>query len=195
MAGTGGGISGLAVGIATAGAVLVYAGISNTLNPLEALKSIASGSPTPISKGTAVTGSSDDFSTLMDSGPGSSLVSAALKHRNEQYSQAKRWQTGYSDCSSFVGKSLKDIGIVPPGASVTSNYLVWKGAKTISKSQIQVGDLLCSSGHIAIAMSATTAIGQQNSKRDVQVDTIQNIMFGQNWIPRRITVLASGVAT
>jgi cell wall-associated NlpC family hydrolase len=200
MASGGEGISGVAVVLATAGGVLLYAGFQG-LDPLQALKDITSGKtkslepaqiswtndPSTVGQG----GGSGLASIGYSGGPAPAgthpeIAAAALRHTGEKYSQARRWQAGYSDCSSFVGKALKDCGITPPGGSVTGSYLVWRSLKTISRSEIQAGDILCGSGHIAIALSPTTAIGQQNGRQNVRRDSINNIMWGQSsWIPRR----------
>lgn len=191
-----GGISGVAVALATAGGVLLYAGFQG-LNPIEALKDITSGKaralepssvtftndPTNLGQGGGIVAA--DW-TGSASGLGGRIVQAAQAHRTEKYSQARRWQPGYSDCSSFVGKTLKDVGITPPGGSVTGSYRTWSKLKTVPREQIQAGDLLCGTGHIAIALSPTMAIGQQNTRQNVRVDSIENIMWGQvGWVPRR----------
>lgn len=194
---SGGGISGVAVALATAGGVLLYAGFQGQ-NPVEALKDITSGKTKALEPGTVSfvndptsLGQGGGIVPAMWTGGGSSdignrIAAAAMTHRNEKYSQARRWQAGYSDCSSFVGKSLKDVGITPPGSSVTGSYLVWSKLKTIPKSGIQAGDLLCASGHIAIALSPITAIGQQNGRQDVKVGSIETVMWGQpSWVARR----------
>lgn len=194
-----GGISGVAVALATAGGVLLYAGFQD-LNPLQALKDITAGKTKglkpstvsftndPTSLGGAVTA---DW-TGAGAGLGGRIVAAAMTHRAEKYSQARRWATGYSDCSSFVGKALKDIGITPPGASVTGSYQVWRQLRTVSRDAIQPGDLLCGPGHIAIALSSTQAIGQQNTRHNVKVDDIDAIMWGQpSWAARRYVGAAS----
>lgn len=193
---SGDGISGVAVALATAGGVLLYAGFQG-LDPLQALKDITSG------KTKALAGSQVSYTQdLSGVGGGSGLVSvstsggisggvhpeiaaAAMRHRDEKYDQRRRWQTGYSDCSSFVGKALKDAGYTPPSGSVTASYLTWRKLKTIGRSEIGAGDILCSSGHVAIALSPTTAIGQQNGRQNVRVDSINAIMWGQTWSPRR----------
>lgn len=192
---SGGGISGVAVALATAGGVLLYAGFQG-LNPLEALKDITSGKTKPLEARKSTF--TNDPSHLgaggsgiiaagynTGSGVGPALAAAAMRHSGEKYSQGRRWQVGYSDCSSFPGKALKDLGITPPGASVTGSYLTWSKLRTVSKSEIQVGDFLCGSGHMGIALSPTTAIGQQNTRQNVREDSIASIMWGQTWVPRR----------
>lgn len=211
------GISGIAVAVAAAGGVLVYAGFQG-INPLQALREITSGQSKSLSGSQAsfvhnasliTAGGSDSLDlggggsagvaqatySAGSSATGNALAQAALTHKNEKYSQARRWQSGYSDCSSFVGKAFKDIGITPPGGSVTGSYLTWTKLKTISKSEIQAGDLLVNGGHVAIAISSTMAIGQQNSRRNVQIDTLNNIMANTgSWYPRRYVGVRS-VAT
>jgi cell wall-associated NlpC family hydrolase len=198
-----GGISGVAVALASAGGVLLYAGFQGK-SPLDALRDITSGKtqalmpstvsftndPTTIGQG----GSGVIAASYGTSAVGAAIAAAALTHRGEKYSQAKRWQPGYSDCSSFVGKALKDAGITPPGASVTGSYRTWSALRTVSRDEIQTGDILCGSGHVAIALDGTRAIGQQNSRQNVRVDAIDSIMFGQpGWVPRRY--LGSGGAS
>ena len=195
-----GGISGVAVALATAGGVLLYAGFQG-LNPVEALKDITAGK-TKALEPSSVSFTNDPTSLggvvpatwtgdVSSGGLGTRIAGAAMTHRDEKYSQAQRWASGYSDCSSFVGKSLKDAGITPPGGSVTGSYLVWTKLKTVPKSSIQTGDLLCGASHIAIALSPTHAIGQQNRRQNVKTDTIENIMYGQpGWVARRYAAKA-----
>lgn len=195
-----GGISGVAVAVGSVGTLLVYAGIRG-VNPVQALRDISSGKPLGVSRtGTSLADSGGGYliGEVPTDGAGagvspvpasnSALVNAALQFRGDKYSQSRRWQTGYSDCSSFVGKALKAIGITPPGASVTGSYLTWSALTTIPKSQIQAGDLLCGTAHIAIAVSHDEAIGQQNTRRNVQIDSISNIMWGQSWVARRLKI-------
>lgn len=192
-----GGISGVAVAVASAGALVVYAGFTGK-SPLGALRTVSGGTPAAVSTtGTTVSQSSYTTSTggtaALSGGTHPEIAQAALNAGDEVYSQSKRWQDGYSDCSSFVGKRLKDVGITPPGTSVTMSYRTWSKARTISRSEIGAGDLLCGTGHIAIALNGQLAIGQQRSGVNVKVDTIANIMYGQvGWVPRRYTGTASG---
>ncbi|MYR11942.1 hypothetical protein GTY62_15280 [Streptomyces sp. SID724] len=193
--------------LATAGGVLLYAGFQGQ-NPLQALKDITSGKtkqlvPTQVSfvndpttgggGGLGLGGGGGTIQAGLSGGTHPEIAEAAMRHQGERYSQARRWEPGYSDCSSFVGKSLKDLGITPPGASVTGSYLVWNKLRTISRADIGAGDLLCGSGHIAIALSPTTAIGQQNGRQNVRIDSIPNIMYGQaSWSPRRYIGTSGG---
>jgi hypothetical protein len=199
-----GGVNGVAVGIATVGGLLIYAGFQGS-TVIAALKSVSGGTSKPL--GTTSTAWINDPTrrsggdTLQagapsGSGIGPQLVAAMRRRKGELYSQARRWEAGYSDCSSIIGKCFKDLGIKPPGASVTGSYLTWGQLRTVARTQIQEGDLLCGSGHIAVATSPTTAIGQQNGRAHVQEGPIDQIMWGQpSWVPRRYVGSAGGVGT
>lgn len=195
-----GGISGVAVALASAGGVLLYAGFQGQ-SPLAALKDITSGKtrtlvpgtvsfsndPTKLGQGAVAAGYSGA------SGFGGALVAAVMAHKAEKYSQAKRWAQGFSDCSSIIGKALKDIGVTPPGASTTLNYRSWSKLKNVPRDSIQEGDFLCGSGHVAIALDGQRAIGQQNPRQNVRIDGIDSIMYGQvGWVARRYTGATSG---
>lgn len=192
-------ISGIAIAVATIGGLVAYAGFQGK-SPTEILKDLSSGKAPGVSKvgyqgptGVGTTGIVGASYT-----GGSALVGALGKYQSDKYSQAKRAQSGYSDCSSFVGKGLKDIGVkVPGGLPITTFYMVWTGLTTINKADIQAGDLLCATGHMAVAIGGGQAVGQQNSHDNVRVDTIQNIMYGTTWIARRLksSVKSTGTAS
>lgn len=194
--------------MAGAAALLIYAGFQGT-DPLTALRDVATGKPKGLaekasareslfegvaleSSGTTGGGGAAQASLSGVSGPHPEFVRAAGAYADDAYSQLRRWQRGYSDCSSFAGKALKDCGITPPGASTTSSYLAWRMLRPVAKSQIGAGDFLVSSGHMAIAVNSTTAIGQQNGRVNVQVGPISKIMFGQSWVALRYTGSARG---
>lgn len=201
-----GGVPGIAVGMAGAAALLMYAGFRGT-DPLSALKEVATGKPEGLAQqagmrealytGVGVEGGSGGSTGVtpagLSGGTHPEFARAAGKFSGDQYSQARRWQTGYSDCSSFVGKALKACGVTPPGASTTASYLTWRKCVTITRSQIGAGDFLVSGGHMAIALSPAMAVGQQNARANVQYGPIDQIMSGQGgWVARRYTGKSSG---
>lgn len=154
---------------------MVYCGIRG-ISLAQALRDIASGSPPAISRQPGSPLSSTELSSSAG-GPssGSQLVNAAMARRTEKYSQPRRWQSGYSDCSSFVGKAFKDIGITPPIGSTTLSYLGWGKLRKVQASEVEAGDLVYCPGHIVIAIDKTTAIGQQNSKKNVRIGLITQL--------------------
>jgi hypothetical protein len=191
----GGQISSLHLAIAAGGGVLLYAALRG-VSPLQALKDVASGAPPAVStegkKITDDTGSADP--DYVPGGFGSTdwngvyrraktpkalqrpaaVIAAANTHAGEKYSQAKRWQKGFSDCASFVGKSLLDVGIAPPGGSTTHAYL--GSGQWARVSSPRAGDIAVNSRHMILCTSGSAGIGMQNPRRNVQRDTIDNLM-------------------
>lgn len=195
-----GGVPGIAVGMAAGAALLIYAGFQG-VDPITALKDVATGQPKGLAdraamhqalyEGVGVEGGGSGGITQASldgasvSGPHPEFVSAAGAYAGDTYSGPRRWQPGFSDCSSFVGKALKKCGVTPPGSSTTSSYLAWRKAKPISRGQIGAGDFLVSPGHMAMAINNSMAIGQQRKGRNVQIGPISQIMWGQSWIALR----------
>jgi cell wall-associated NlpC family hydrolase len=174
-----GGINGLAVGTATIGGLIVYAGFRG-ISPLQALRDISSGAPppveanpttipTPTTPAGAGTGQGN-VSSFAGGAQRQAVVAAARSFAGDKYSQAKRRQPGFSDCSSFVGKALRKAGIKPPGSDwpVVSNFWVSGQWKTIPASQVQAGDIALNRHHMVIMTSKTQGIGQQRPGRNVQ---------------------------
>lgn len=182
-------VSGTGVALATAGGVLLYAGLKGE-SPLVALRDIVSGHPDSVSA------SSDYQATATGSAVGSvaggagdavqgvltpgfpELVTAVEQFRGDRYSQSKRWQTGFSDCSSFVGKGFMSLGVKPPGSSVTGSYLTWSALTKVAPSEAQAGDLLVNAVHMAVVTGPNAAIGQENPSRNVATGTFAAIMSG-----------------
>jgi cell wall-associated NlpC family hydrolase len=179
------GISGVGVTVASAGALLIYAGLKD-VNPLYALRAVASGNPDAIANinGSRSKATTNGGGNSILVGPGfPQLLQSAQQFKGDQYSQARRWEPGYSDCSSFVGKAFKAEGIKPPGASTCVEYLAWGALKKIPqdnllKTIVGPGDLLISTSHMAIVVDDNLAMGQQNRRENVRVDTWKNIMAG-----------------
>lgn len=87
-----------------------------------------------------VSNSSVQDNTPQSSGTSSQLLSAIQKHLGETYSNGKRLQKGYSDCSGFVNKVYKELGIDLGGA--TSMTMWNKYVDHIDFDQVQPGDLV-----------------------------------------------------
>lgn len=187
-------ISGIGVAALSAGALLIYAGLTD-VNPLEALKQIASGSPRPVDTGSHATPSNlgkatgstvtDIISDAVNSsvGPLSGLAAVAYsKYKNDVYSQGKRAQPGYSDCSSFVSKAMRDY---VPGfpLMVTGGFLFSPDWITVGDKEARAGDVVVNGAHMVIiggknSYGVLYGVGQQRSGRNVQVDSIKNLMTG-----------------
>lgn len=185
---SGGGVSGVGVATIAGGVLLIYSGVQG-VTPVAALKQVLSGGPLPLPTGgtlldTTVSGvggavadATNTYLSINGAG-GVKLVAAVQQFRNDRYSQARRWEQGFSDCSSFVGKGFKALGIKPPGLSVTGNYLVWGALSKVPRDQVVAGDLCVNLNHMIIATSRTEGIGQENSRDNVQTGSIENLMSG-----------------
>jgi cell wall-associated NlpC family hydrolase len=195
-------LSGPGVAMVAAGAFMVYMGLRD-VTPLEAMREMAKGrlpqgkpkqSGAAQSAQQALLGSGSGGGVVqvgggsaVGAGPLPDLVTAARTFSADRYSQARRNQPGYSDCSSFVGKSLRRIGVDPPGISVTTSYLTWSGARRISRAEVGAGDLIVNTGHMIIAVDNQTGIGQQNGRSNVQTGSIESLMSGLPFVCLRVT--------
>lgn len=169
--------------VSSTGALLIYAGLKG-VNPLSALRDIASGSPSAIPNapgsrgGTTVQLGGGDGMILGGAVGYPPLLQAVQAFKGDHYSQAKRWQPGFSDCSSFVGKGFKALGVTPPGASTTLEYLTWRMLwKIPTPLEAGPGDLLISTSHMAVVIDRTSAVGQQNPTSNVRTGAWKDIMF------------------
>lgn len=166
-------VSGTAVALATAGGVLLYAGLAGK-SPLASLREIATSGPSAL----PATGAAPATSAGTTGPAATGLVAACMVNAGDKYSQLKRWQPGFSDCSSWVGKGFKALGIKPPGASTTGDYLLWSALSKVDASQAQAGDLLVNTSHMAVVTGPGQAVGQENPSRNVAQGTFAQIMAG-----------------
>lgn len=198
------GISGMGVAIATAGGLFVYAGFKG-IGPIAALRQVSSGTPTGVTSSALDLGVSVGTAALaqtgadagLAAGSGATIVAAAQKYTGDKYSQIKRTQPGWSDCSSFVDKALRDAGISPPGDKWANStmYRLSSTWRTIPASQAQPGDVAVSSHHIVLVTGAggSSAIGQQNPRVNVRTGSVANLMTGQSYVYK--TRRSAGVST
>lgn len=183
-----GSISGVGVGIVTGGALLMYAGLTDQ-TPLQALRAVASGAPGAVPNRPGTTDSLlQDLGQSLGSAAGSAaaaggglpqLPGALEKFAADKYSKAYRNRAGYSDCSSFIGKGLRAIGITPPGPSVTGSYLASRQWKRIPRAQAGAGDLAVTPLHMCCFINNSIGIGQQNRSDNVQTGPVDtDLMYG-----------------
>lgn len=197
-------ISSLHLAVAAGGGVLLYAALRG-VSPLQALRDVTSGHPPAVStQGKTIASNGQADADYVPGGLGTTpwkgvyrksvtpaalqrpatLIAALNGHASETYSQAQRWAKGHSDCASFVGKGLLDIGIDPPGGSVTSDYL--SSADWVKVSTPRAGDIAVNSQHMAVFTDGSHGIGQQNERRNVQRDVMDNLMANTgSWEIRR----------
>jgi hypothetical protein len=196
-----GGINGLSIGVISVGAVLVYAGFRG-VSPLQVFKEVSSGKLEP------VTGKPTTDPVVAAGGVGNIIintagdvqrglvVSAAQKYTKDVYSQGKRTQPGFSDCSSFVDKALKDAGIAPPlnPWANTALYRISPEWKTIPASQVLPGDIAISAAHMVLITAAggTQGIGQQRTNVNVRTGTMKELFGSQSYVFKTYTGYVKG---
>lgn len=175
------GVPGLAVALTAGGALLIFAGIRG-ISPLTALREVSSGQTEPLavptrlddSVGGGIVYSSDSSAGAAGAHP--EIADATARFKGDKYSQAYRNRIGYSDCSSFVAKSMRAAGIDVDNKNTTA-FMAWPYLKRISKSEIGRGDLLINHTHMAVALDGQRAIGQQNKNRNVATGSFEAIMM------------------
>jgi cell wall-associated NlpC family hydrolase len=163
-----GGISGVAVGMVSTGAYLVYAGI-NDVPLLDGLRSLVRGDAPKgkekkdaagwLSNLPSLTGGGNPATSVIDgsagtSASGNALVAAARKYLGVPYRWGGTTRAGL-DCSGLVQLSFRDIGITDcPRTSLAISR--WSKLRKVSAPA--AGDILWWSGHVAIATSPTRMI-------------------------------------
>lgn len=187
----GNGISGLAVAVATAGGLLMYAGFRGT-SPVQALREISTGKNLALPTGRLVTlsgvGAGSAGATGSSGALGGAVAATAQKYRADKYSMLRRTQPGWSDCSSFCDKILVDLGIDPPVKwAATANFRAASTWERVELKDTQPGDVAINSHHMVMitAPGGTAAIGQQNPRVNVRTGTVQNLMSNDFYCLRR----------
>jgi peptidoglycan DL-endopeptidase CwlO len=183
------GISGAAVGIMAAGGMLLWTGITN-VGVRDGLRDLlqgrapgTTGTPTgpalrevipPISRiGRAIggdAGAGADPGTPATSSQVNAFVSEARAQLGKPYVWGAAGPNAF-DCSGLVTWCLRRAGL-DDQRRVTAQYLVWTGAFTIPRANCAIGDLVCWTGHIGIAISNTRMIHAPSAGRPVQEGTI-----------------------
>lgn len=97
-------------------------------------------------------------STSTSSATPEGFINEALKMQGWTYSQSKRMQHGFVDCSSLVGRALANAGLGSSHmttGSMTSDSRFYQ----VPMSQIKRGDVLWNSGHMEIYMGGNSTFG------------------------------------
>ena len=83
---------------------------------------------------------------MLDKNKVEKFINAAMKYLGDKYSQPKRLQKGYSDCSSIIQKALNNLGWnTRPSVTVTTHRMGIEGDsrfKQIPLNSIERGDLV-----------------------------------------------------
>lgn len=193
-----GGISGLAVGLATVGGLLLWSGVRN-VSPLDTLREVLGkgSAKTPISTpfastvsgvrtisgvGSAVGGAAGETAAGVagSSGDGGALVAEARKLIGVPYKWASASATGV-DCSGLVILCLKRTGVPDVPRFTTATFGAWarsRGWLKVGPDTFRAGDVILRTGHMGIAVSADRMIHAPHAGARVQE---ANVYDRSNW--------------
>jgi cell wall-associated NlpC family hydrolase len=185
-------MSGVAVGMAVAGGLLVWSGLSGR-HPLDVLRSLARGEPPgplpassfqPVSVGTA--------QAAVTSVSSNTIVATAMRHRGRH---PYRYGAGHGvwncqagaplDCSAFASCVLHELGLLASPKNTTA-FLAWSGATTVAWEQRQPGDLIIWPSHMGIAVSATEMIHTGGAAGCPCVVPYSQMRSGRKGVARRV---------
>src|ERR1700761_9239902 len=173
--------------VTTGGALLAYAGLTGQ-TPLNVLRGFSSGKLKPVATQSNFVSSSSATNasyTTTGAGPHPEFVAALQQFSGDKYSEAKRNQVGYSDCSSFVCKGMRAAGVsgaFPAGWPRTTITLkAWSALSVVPTDSMGAGDLAISdtngsAAHVVMIAESGIAIGQQNPTENVRVGPIADLI-------------------
>lgn len=114
---------------------------------------------------------------------GQAVAELAMTKIGCGYSQDKRYQEGYYDCSSLVQRLYKEAGITLPGTAATQGKYCYDNAMIINRKQLKPGDLIFYSyeengefrniSHVAIYVGDGKMVHAANPSRGVVLDPLR----------------------
>lgn len=127
---------------------------------------------------------SDEMQDSFAAGTGGQAVAdLAMTKIGCRYSQDKRYQEGYYDCSSLVQRLYKETGIDLPATAAAQGEYCYKNAMVINKKDLKPGDLIFYSyekngefrniSHVAIYVGAGKMVHAANPSRGVVLDPLR----------------------
>lgn len=127
---------------------------------------------------------SADASTLYGSGTiGAQVAQMAMTKVGCGYSQDRRMQEGWYDCSSLVYRMYKEAGLTLPLVASEQGKYCYKNAMIINKKDLQPGDLIFYSyeengkfrniSHVAIYIGDGKMVHAANPRRGVVLDPLR----------------------
>lgn len=178
------GISGFGVAAATAGALLMYAGIRD-VPVLTALREVTGGrlpegnraregEPSPSATAARAVldraGSSGTSGGIVQTGTSGGglpeLAQAALRYKGRPYVLGAVGPNSF-DCSGLVMRAFADIGIQSPRTTYTQQP--WRALTRISAAEAGAGDLVFWPGHVAIVVAPGTVVHAPRPGKVVEV--------------------------
>jgi cell wall-associated NlpC family hydrolase/3D (Asp-Asp-Asp) domain-containing protein len=126
---------------------------------------------------------SDLWKEYYSSGIGQAVAELAMTKVGCHYSQDRRMEEGYYDCSSLVLRLYREVGIELPNVASTQGKYCYQNAMIINKEDLQPGDLIFYSykkngefkniSHVAIYVGDGKMVHAANESRGVVIDTLR----------------------
>lgn len=133
--------------------------------------------------------SSDLWNQYYGDNVGEEVAQMALTKVGCGYSQDRRYDEGWYDCSSLVYRLYKEVGIELPAVASTQGQYCFENAMIINKDELRPGDLIFYSTeengefrnitHVAIYVGNGMMVHAANSSRGVVLDPLRtnNVVF------------------
>ena len=154
------GISGKALALATAGGVLIYAGLRGE-SPLDSLRGILTGSPSPVPTGQPVTLDTPSGTASRTGVAASAVAGRAAQIALAQVGKPYRWGASGPDgfdCSGLISYAFNQAGASGFGRMTSAGMAVSPKFRKISRADVQAGDVLYHPGHVALAISGSAIV-------------------------------------
>ena len=172
------GFSGFGLALGVAGVVLVFSAVRNQ-TVADTLRALIRGDPIAVKPSgfvpdTSVIGAG---ATGAGSVTGAAVAKTAASYIGVPYKWAQHTPAGW-DCSGFVTWVLHhDHGIDLPSNvhTVTGQFYIWTGARTVQRDQCQAGDLVCWVSHIGIAINRDQMIHAPSPGQLTQMSNIWSV--------------------
>lgn len=127
---------------------------------------------------------SDEMQDSLSAGTGGQAVAdLAMTKIGCRYSQDRRYEEGWYDCSSLVQRLYKEVGINLPATAATQGEYCYKNAMLINKKDLKPGDLIFYSyevngefrniSHVAIYVGDGKMVHAANPSRGVVIDPLR----------------------
>ena len=132
---------------------------------------------------------SDLWDTYYSGSAGLSMAELAMTKVGCHYSQERRYEEGFYDCSSLVQRLYKEVGIELPAVASTQGKYCYENAMLVNKKDLKPGDLIFYSyeengefrniSHVAIYVGDSMMVHAANSERGVVYDPLRdsNVVF------------------
>jgi cell wall-associated NlpC family hydrolase len=172
-----GAFSGFGLALGVAGVVFVFSAVRNQ-TVADTLRALIRGEPLAVKPTGFVAEGSPSFgaggTVVGGSATGQAVATKAMSYAGVPYRWAQHTPSGW-DCSGFVTWVLhRDFGIELPNNvhTVTGQFYVWGGARSVPRGECQAGDLVCWVSHIGIAINRDQMINAPRPGEVTQVDKI-----------------------